>query len=120
MATVKLPDALARRHLLEGGVDPAKALGIAEAYLEAERELEAIAFLRAAEPASNERARSLLETLRDYGRSRLGDERAAAAIGHVERGEVGAAIRVVLPYFDAAYAHRTAGLRRRMAATFTA
>jgi hypothetical protein len=72
VAKLKLPDALTRRHLLEGGVDPAKALAIAEAYLEAERELEAIAFLRAAEPASNDRARSLLEGLRD-GAAERGD-----------------------------------------------
>ncbi|MCR9096748.1 MAG: hypothetical protein NXI30_21205 [bacterium] len=45
MANVKLPDPLARRHLLEGKIDAAKARAIGEAYLAAERELEAIDFL---------------------------------------------------------------------------
>lgn len=73
MAKGKLPDALARRHLLEGGLDASKALAIAEGYLEAEREIEAIDFLRAADPAANERARELLAGLRD---------------GALERGDV--------------------------------
>lgn len=49
MANVKLPDPLARRHLLEGKIDAAKARAIGEAYLAAERELEAIDFLARAE-----------------------------------------------------------------------
>ena len=49
MANVKLPDPLARRHLLEGKIEPAKARSIGEAYLAAERELEAVDFLARAE-----------------------------------------------------------------------
>ena len=45
MANVKLPDALARRHLLEGKLDAGKSRGYGEAYLEAGREIEAIDFL---------------------------------------------------------------------------
>ena len=45
MAKVKLPDALARRHLLEGKLDAGKSRGYGEAYLEAGREIEAIDFL---------------------------------------------------------------------------
>ena len=41
MANVKLPDALARRHLLEGKLDAGKSRGYGEAYLEAGREIEA-------------------------------------------------------------------------------
>ena len=44
MAT-RIPDPLKRRHLVEGEIDPAKALALAEAYLEAGRDQEAIAFL---------------------------------------------------------------------------
>ena len=49
MANVKLPDPLARRHLLEGNLDAAKARAFGEAYLEAGREVEAIDFLARAE-----------------------------------------------------------------------
>jgi hypothetical protein len=45
LATVKLPDPLSRRHLLEGALDSAKAKALAEAYLEVGRELDAIEFL---------------------------------------------------------------------------
>ena len=45
MATAKLPDALSRRHLLEGQLDPAKAQAIGQAYLDADREVEALDFL---------------------------------------------------------------------------
>ena len=45
MAKVKLPDALARRHLLEGKLDAAKSRAYGEAYLEAGREIESIDFL---------------------------------------------------------------------------
>lgn len=51
LANVKLPDPLARRHLLEGTIDPGKARSIGEAYLAAERELEAVDFLSRAEAA---------------------------------------------------------------------
>ncbi|MEM9175462.1 MAG: hypothetical protein AAGC67_09515 [Myxococcota bacterium] len=49
MANVKLPDPLARRHLLEGTIDGAKARAIGEAYLAEEREIEAVDFLARAE-----------------------------------------------------------------------
>ena len=45
MAKTKLPDPLRRRHLVEGGVDPGRALQIAEVYLEEGRSIEAVAFL---------------------------------------------------------------------------
>ena len=56
MAKTKLPDALARRHLLEGTLDAKKARAFADAYLEQEREIEAIDFLARAE-ATDELAR---------------------------------------------------------------
>ena len=46
MANVKLPDPLARRHLLEGNLDAAKARAFGEAYLDAGREVEAAARYR--------------------------------------------------------------------------
>lgn len=45
MAGKKLPDALARRHLLEGELDASKAAAYADAYLEAGQEIDAIDFL---------------------------------------------------------------------------
>jgi hypothetical protein len=51
LAKTKIPDPLNRRHLIEGSLDPAKARAIAEAYLEAERAQEAVAFLARAEAA---------------------------------------------------------------------
>lgn len=59
MAQVKLPNPLARRHLLEGGLDPAKAKAIGEAYLAADREVEAVDFLEIA------KAHETLEGLRE-------------------------------------------------------
>ena len=44
MAT-RIPDPLKRRHLVEGDLDPAKALALAEAYLAEGRSQEAVAFL---------------------------------------------------------------------------
>lgn len=44
MAKTKLPDPLARRYLLERELDPAKARLLADTYLEAGREIEAIEF----------------------------------------------------------------------------
>lgn len=44
MAKTKLPDPLSRRYLLESELDPAKARALADAYLEAEREIEAVEF----------------------------------------------------------------------------
>ena len=60
MAESKLPDPLSRRHLLEGGLDPAKALALAKAYLEDGREIDAIDFLAAVGPDSNAEASEAL------------------------------------------------------------
>ena len=49
MAKRKIPDPLRRRHLVEQKIDPARALQIAEAYLEEDRAMEAVAFLMKAE-----------------------------------------------------------------------
>ncbi len=49
----RLPDPLARRHLLERALEPARARAIAEAYLAEQRDMEAIAFLKKAS-ATNE------------------------------------------------------------------
>jgi len=59
LAHVKLPNPLARRHLLEGGLDPAKAKALGEAFLAAGREVEAVDFLEIAE------AHESLERLRE-------------------------------------------------------
>jgi hypothetical protein len=59
MAKSKVPDPLARRHLVERALQPAQALRLAEAYLEKGRELEAVDFLRKAE------ARDRLAALRE-------------------------------------------------------
>ena len=45
MARTKLPDPLARRHLLEVELEPEKAKALADAYLALGREIEAIDFL---------------------------------------------------------------------------
>lgn len=58
MARSKLPDPLARRHLLSGELPPARARAIAEAYLAEGRSMDAIAFLHRAA------ARPELEALR--------------------------------------------------------
>ena len=49
MAKAKLPDPLGRRHLIERELSPARALEVAEAYLEDGRAIEAIDFLRKAD-----------------------------------------------------------------------
>ena len=49
MARTPIPDALTRRHLLEGELAPERALRIAEAYLEEGRRVEALPFLARAE-----------------------------------------------------------------------
>jgi hypothetical protein len=59
MAKSAIPDALSRRHLLERQLPPAHARRIADAYLAAERKLEALDFLRRAE------ATDALEALRE-------------------------------------------------------
>lgn len=48
MAKSKLPDPLAKRHLLEADLEPAKARALADAYLALGREIEAIDFLKQA------------------------------------------------------------------------
>jgi hypothetical protein len=63
LAKMKLPDPLSRRHLLDGGLESAKALSLAQAYLDVDREVEAIDFLAAAGPDSNSEARALLQKL---------------------------------------------------------
>jgi tRNA 2-selenouridine synthase len=45
---------------------------------------------------------------------RLGEARAETAAAGVDRGDLEAAVRVVLPYFDDAYRHRSASYRRRV------
>jgi hypothetical protein len=52
LARNAIPDPLERRHLIERPLDPARALAIAEAYLAADRALEAVAFLRKANAES--------------------------------------------------------------------
>ncbi len=59
MAKIRIPDPLRRRHLVESELDPARALGLAEAYLAEGRALEAVAFLVKAEAC--ERLSALLE-----------------------------------------------------------
>lgn len=51
MAKRAIPDPLQRRHLIEGTLEPARALAIAEAYLAEDREQEAVAFLKRANAA---------------------------------------------------------------------
>jgi len=63
LANMKLPDPLSRRHLLDGGLESAKALSLAQAYIEDDREVEAIDFLAAADPNSNSEAREVLHKL---------------------------------------------------------
>lgn len=46
---MKLPDPLTRRHWLEGNTTPERCVQVAEAYLEAGREAESIAFFQKAE-----------------------------------------------------------------------
>jgi hypothetical protein len=59
MAKKKLPDPLRRRHMVEQEMDPARALQIAEAYLEEGRAIEAVSFLAKAE--ARERLAALQE-----------------------------------------------------------
>lgn len=65
MASMKLPDPLSRRHLLDGTLEASKALELAKAYLEEGREVEAVDFFAVAQAASNEEARVALVALRD-------------------------------------------------------
>jgi len=63
LADSKHPDPLARRLLLEGDLESTKALVIARVYLEDDREVEAVDFLAAADPASNDEAKQALHDL---------------------------------------------------------
>lgn len=58
MARTKLPDPLARRHLLEAALEPDKSKRLADAYLALGREIEAIDFLA---KAKADEALALLE-----------------------------------------------------------
>lgn len=49
MAKSKIPNPLERRHLIEKDLDPDTALGIAEAYLDEGRQVEALEFLAKAD-----------------------------------------------------------------------
>ena len=49
MARSKIPDPLSRRHLVVKDLTPAQALAIADAYLEVDRRVEAVDFLKKAE-----------------------------------------------------------------------
>jgi hypothetical protein len=60
-----IPSPLERRHLLEQKLDPARALRIAEGYLAEDRQIEALAFLRAAN--ATEQLDALRATARQTG-----------------------------------------------------
>jgi hypothetical protein len=64
LAKTKLPDPLSRRHLLEGLKDATRAYAMAEAYLGADREVEALDFLAIANAQSHAEARERLLGLR--------------------------------------------------------
>lgn len=78
MAHKKLPDPLARRHLLEGTLDPQKARAYGEAYLAAGREVEAIEFLARGE--AREELTALQEAALERGDAFL-MRSASAALG---------------------------------------
>ena len=65
MAERKIPNPLERRHLLERELSPARALSLAEAYLEADRPLESVAFLALAD--ADEKLAELVETATEAG-----------------------------------------------------
>lgn len=65
MSELKLPDAISRRHLLEGDLDTSKAMALANVYLAEDREIEAVDFLAAADPATNDEARQALCVLQE-------------------------------------------------------
>lgn len=65
MAKVRLPDPLKRRHEVERNLDPARALALAEAYLAADRAVEAVAFLKKA--GAQERLQALAEAAVEAG-----------------------------------------------------
>ena len=65
MASEKIPGPLERRHLIERELSAEKALGIAEAYLAADRGAEAVVFLEKAE--AHDRLRSLADQALEAG-----------------------------------------------------
>ncbi len=65
MARSKIPDPLKRRHLLEEELSPARALALAEAYLDEDRPSEAIPFLARAE--ASDRLAALRDQAVDAG-----------------------------------------------------
>lgn len=65
MAGPKIPNPLERRHLLKHELPAAQALGIADAYLEEDRSVEAVDFLVKAEAV--EKLEALLEQATDAG-----------------------------------------------------
>jgi len=73
-----IPDPLARRHELEKALEPARARAIGEAYLAAQREIEAIAFLKKA--AATDALEELCATAIERGDSFLLRE-ACSALG---------------------------------------
>ena len=88
MAKSKIPDPMSRRHLIEKEMDPGAALAIAEAYLEAERCDEALAFLVKAEASDR------IAEMRGHGRGIVGIQIGVAGLdGEVDaarHGEAGA------------------------------
>lgn len=65
MAKTKIPDALARRHLIEKELSAAQALRLAEAYLAEDRVVESLVFLKKAGAA--DRLREIAGQARDAG-----------------------------------------------------
>jgi hypothetical protein len=76
LAKQAIPDPLERRHLVEGALEPARALKIAEAYVAGGRALEAVAFL--AKAGARERIEALWQTALAEGDAFLLREVAAA------------------------------------------
>jgi hypothetical protein len=76
MAKPRIPDPLARRHLVERALDPSRARALADAYLAADRALEALAFLVKA--ADRERLAALRDAAIAEGDAFLLREVAAA------------------------------------------
>ena len=65
MASSNIPDAMARRHLLEKSLDAKQAIALADAYLEEDRAVEAVDFLAKAE--ANDRLESLAQQAIEAG-----------------------------------------------------
>jgi hypothetical protein len=82
MARSKLPGALERRHLVEKDLPPERARAIAEAYLEAERLVEAVDFLRIADAGER------LDELRRHAISQ-GDVFLARSVATAQKRDLG-------------------------------